>query len=138
MCKKLGLRTVLPDDLQLVRELLEWMQRESKDYTKTFADLRASVAEFSEWNIRWQQRLEQEGNSLVSAEELMRMVNPKIIPRNHLVEEVLQAAVERDDYQPITEFFEALQNPFAESLVGTKWDQVPAADAKRYRTFCGT
>ena len=42
----------------------------------------------------------------------MRAVNPAFIPRNHLVEAALHAAVERQDFAPFEELLEVLSRPY--------------------------
>ena len=42
----------------------------------------------------------------------MRAVNPAFIPRNHLVEAALTAAVERSDFQPFEDLLAVLSRPF--------------------------
>ena len=44
----------------------------------------------------------------------MRAVNPAYIPRNHLVEAALNAAIERDDFAPFEQLLEVLSRPFDE------------------------
>ena len=42
----------------------------------------------------------------------MRAVNPAFIPRNHRVEAVIEAAVNRDDFAPFEELLTVLATPF--------------------------
>ena len=42
----------------------------------------------------------------------MMAVNPAFIPRNHLVEEVINAAVEDDGYQPLENLLTVLAAPY--------------------------
>ena len=44
----------------------------------------------------------------------MRSVNPAYIPRNHLVEEMISAAVEGQDYGPFEAMLQVLMNPYEE------------------------
>ena len=43
--------------------------------------------------------------------ELMKSNNPLVIPRNHKVEEALEAA-EKNDLKPITQLIEILKDPY--------------------------
>ncbi|QIY77932.1 protein adenylyltransferase SelO [Chromobacterium violaceum] len=69
----------------------------------------------------------------------MRRESPLYIPRNHLVEEALDAASKRGDMGPTLKLLEALRQPFAER---EGWERyaLPAEPelAEGYRTFCGT
>ena len=63
--------------------------------------------------------------------------NPAIIPRNHLVEEILSAA-ERDDLSGMERFMSAMREPYAYSAEQEEYTALPVPASCRYRTFCGT
>jgi uncharacterized protein YdiU (UPF0061 family) len=68
----------------------------------------------------------------------MRRHNPVVIPRNHKVEEALEAATSAGDYGPMHRLLAALANPFED---GPEKDgcREPSADGSvGYQTFCGT
>ena len=137
MRQKLGLHTEEAGDAELVRTLLEWMQKTRADYTNTFRDLSAEElageryrdADFQAWYARWRQRLQP------NAFAAMRAVNPAVIPRNHRVEEALSAAEERDDLSALHRLLAALASPFED---GDAAYREPPGDEGEYRTFCGT
>ena len=52
-----------------------------------------------------------------NAYEMMKNNNPSIIPRNHRVEEALEAAVTNGDYSVMEKLLEALANPYAYSTI---------------------
>jgi len=146
MRKKLGLQTADPGDVELIRMLLDWMQRSRADFTNTFRDLsleelpsdgRYRDLDFQSWYARWRDRCRHDGESLDSARTLMRTANPVVIPRNHKVEEALGAAEERDDLSLLHRLVAALSSPF-EARPGLDEYQDPPADECGYRTFCGT
>jgi len=68
----------------------------------------------------------------------MRDSNPAVIPRNHRVEEALEAAVERGDYSVMEKLLAVLSKPFAHSQEQTDYYTVPAEIDQSYRTYCGT
>jgi uncharacterized protein YdiU (UPF0061 family) len=68
----------------------------------------------------------------------MRTVNPLVIPRNHLVEAALSAAVERQDYAPFEALLDAVTHPFELRVGGARYAEPPEDDRSGYRTFCGT
>ena len=41
----------------------------------------------------------------------MRAVNPAVIPRNHRIEAIIQAAIRRDDFGPFDELVKVLARP---------------------------
>ncbi|HMV66771.1 MAG TPA: hypothetical protein PKA64_07965, partial [Myxococcota bacterium] len=68
----------------------------------------------------------------------MRRVSPRIIPRNHLVEEVL-AAADSGDLAPLDALLDALAAPFDERPDAARFaEPAPAGFTETYRTFCGT
>ena len=67
----------------------------------------------------------------------MKKSNPAIIPRNHLVEEALDAAVENDDFSVLESLLDVLADPFAHSKEQAEYAKVPVPTTP-YRTFCGT
>lgn len=147
MRAKLGISTEEEHDAELIADLLDMMQKHQADYANTFRALTLgqlegmelfSTKEFKEWHERWQSRLNKERKSKEDVEELMRNSNPAIIPRNHRVEEALEAAVERGDYSVMERLLAVLSNPYAYSSEQNEYAQPPAPSSCPYRTFCGT
>jgi uncharacterized protein YdiU (UPF0061 family) len=74
---------------------------------------------------------------LETTQESMGKYNPMYIPRNHMVEEVLDLAVSWD-YQAFHEFLKILKTPY------TKWEDTQKYMSslerfdKNYQTYCGT
>ena len=146
MRQKLGLQTAEAGDVELVRSLLDWMQKSRADFTNTFRDLsseelpvgdRYQDPSFVAWYSAWQLRLRREGESNISAYALMRTVNPAVIPRNHRVEEALSAAEDHNDLSVLHRLLAALASPY-EARADVALYQEPPADDCNYRTFCGT
>ena len=146
MRKKLGLQTDETGDVEMIRSLLDWMQRARADFTNTFRDLSAEqpspgdrhrAPDFQAWYTRWQDRLGRDGLPEASAYALMRTVNPVVIPRNHRVEEALSAAEEHADLTVLHRLLTALASAY-ESRADRAEYQEPPADECGYRTFCGT
>ena len=66
----------------------------------------------------------------------MRNNNPLVIPRNHKVEEALEAA-EKNDLKPLNQLIEILKNPYTQN--NDIYDyQIPSISVEKYQTFCGT
>ena len=143
MGNKLGLTKIEDQDEELITELLDLMHEYSADYTNTFLDLGQKELpaeefyiseDFSNWHNRWVKRLQQEGGDSFA---LMRSVNPAVIPRNHKVEEALQAA-ERDDLTPFHHLLEAVTNPYESGEYLKPYQTPPNPKEKVLQTFCGT
>ena len=145
MKHKLGLSGSNKNDKFLILDLLTWMHEKKNDYTNTFCYLMGDKIQenknyddinFKNWKIRWSERLKINNTSSDKYLELMRKVNPSIIPRNHKVEEALDAA-NKNDLKPITQFLEVLKNPYRKQN-GFEEYQIPSILKKKYQTFCGT
>ncbi|MFO0120777.1 MAG: protein adenylyltransferase SelO [Burkholderiales bacterium] len=69
----------------------------------------------------------------------MRAVNPRIIARNHWVEDALKAASEEGRMVPFERLLEALRDPFSDAPGYDRFAQPAAREVTAcYRTFCGT
>ncbi len=124
--RKLGLASEREGDDALVTDLLARMAANQVDFTLFFRRLCDAAAgaqdgvralfmdpcAFDEWLVRWRARLEFEGRPVEEIAAAMRLVNPMYIPRNHLVQEVIEAAVERQDFGPFEELVEVTARPF--------------------------
>lgn len=146
MRAKLGLYNNEVDDLSLIKDLLQLMQQHKADYTKTFQSLTFdqndgqtlfSGPDYHQWHERWQTRLGQQSNSKDESRELMKNHNPAIIPRNHRVEEVLDAANE-GDLGKMHRLLSALDNPYGYTPEQDEYSSLPAPEFCHYKTFCGT
>lgn len=146
MRSKLGLASEEATDEQLVTELLDWMHSSKADYTNTFDALSTgsfsdqaiyATDQFRHWHDKWQQRLQRDGLSITDAQALMQRGNPFIIPRNHRVEEALNAASQHGDYLPMHNLLAALAKPFERNDAYAEY-RSPSSDSRCYRTFCGT
>ncbi|MED2040022.1 YdiU family protein [Bacillus wiedmannii] len=147
MKKKLGLFSSEEQDQSLIEQLLKMMEKHKADYTNTFRSLTLNTIEntalfespeFKEWYKLWQSRLERQEESKENAYEMMKNNNPSIIPRNHRVEEALEAAVTNGDYSVMEKLLEALSNPYAYATEQEEYCVPPASTNRPYRTFCGT
>jgi len=125
------------------------MAEAGADFTKAFRALDpesddkvrplfAGPAKYDAWAVHWRERLAREPQDAARRRTAMRSVNPVYIPRNHRVEAVLAAAIERDDYGPFEEFLEVLARPFEERAAFADYAEPAPADQGVYRTFCGT
>jgi len=146
MRAKLGLHNNEAGDELLIKELLQLMQQHQADYTNTFCSLTLdkkndmdlfSTPDFHHWNDRWQARLGRQTKSKDENKALMKSHNPAIIPRNHRVEEALEAA-EEGDLNKMFKFLVALNNPCGYTPEQEEFSKLPAPESCRYQTFCGT
>ena len=69
----------------------------------------------------------------------MTRANPVYIPRNHLVEAALSAAVGQGDLAPFERLLAVLTRPFDARADDAAFAlPAPAEQTARYQTFCGT
>ena len=146
MREKIGLIEPSDDDEQFIIELLDMMVAEEADYTQTFRLMSLGRIEetdiakadgFKAWNKKWQQKLETQSSTVEEAFELMKSVNPAVIPRNHLVEKALNEAMHYGDYTHFNELNEVLARPFDDSH-DEIYKNPPAETDVVHQTFCGT
>jgi serine/tyrosine/threonine adenylyltransferase len=145
MRSKLGLFTDEPDDKVLADDLLAWMQRRGADLTNTFRalssardveDLTRADPEFGAWHHRWQARRARQPQPQAEADELMQQANPAFIPRNHKVEEALDAAAALD-FSVFERLLDVVRRPYDYSRERPEFSTAPPGGLP-YRTFCGT
>lgn len=152
--EKLGLENPDRDqegDKQLADEWLNLLEAQSVDCTlawRRLADaaqgdeepLRALVpaAEaLTAWLEKWRLRIA--GQDTAKTAQRMRATNPIYIPRNHLVEEALDAAAIDSNLEPFTKLLAVLQNPFEEDEKYAEYAKpAPQKFTAEYQTFCGT
>lgn len=95
--------------------------------------------EIQDFVSRYRARLAQESPSKDEIRIAMNRVNPIYIPRNHLVEEALRAAVDEENLAPIEKLLAVLAAPFDERAEHAAYaSSAPRAFTENYRTFCGT
>ena len=144
MRDKLGLFGDNENDKKLINDLLNWMEKNKADYTNTFCYLMNikignnnlyNDKDFINWSKNWQKRISINNNSKDKSLKLMKKSNPIIIPRNHKVEEALEAANE-DDLEVMNRLLSNLDNPYGEQKNIEDY-QLPSSDDS-YQTFCGT
>jgi uncharacterized protein YdiU (UPF0061 family) len=151
---KLGLFTAQDGDQALAQDLLDAMAKNQADFTLTFRRLSdaalgpdhdreirqlfADPAAYDEWAARWRQRTGDEPHDPAARQAAMRKVNPAFIPRNHRVEAVIEAAVNRDDFAPFEELLAVLSQPYRDQPAFVRYTEAPEPDQRVTQTFCGT
>jgi uncharacterized protein YdiU (UPF0061 family) len=153
--RKLGLAELQDGDVALADDLLTRMSENAADFTLTFRRL-SDVADqdpqsdegvrslfddpsaFDGWAVCWRHRLAAEERSGEARRASMRSVNPAFIPRNHLVEEVIKAAVEDKDLEPFEQLLAVLASPYDDQPSRDRYAAPPRSDQIVQQTFCGT
>ena len=152
--RKLGLLQEQAGDAALAQDLLTRMAESKADFTRVFRALCEAAlgpehddavrgefsdpAAFDAWAEKWRARLAAEGGDAHDRREAMRRANPAFIPRNHLVEEAIVAAVERDDLAPFEALLAVLSQPHTDQPGADRYAASPRPEEVVHRTFCGT
>ncbi|MFN4146324.1 MAG: protein adenylyltransferase SelO [Runella sp.] len=146
MAAKIGISDfVEATDLPLIEALLQWIEAYKADYTNTFWLLTAqeppfdeiyNTPSFNDWLDKWQQRIGAE--NMTAAKTLMKTQNPAFIPRNHLVEEALEAASQKQDMTQFENLLKVLTKPYNYQPEWADFQLPPPQGDSGYQTFCGT
>jgi len=176
--KKIGIQPFSSDNIKennkaLISDLLTLMQTHNLDYTQTFLHLTQSLTDekkaqqlqyiLGEWYQTWLVALKGEysdkssshnshSNSYLQAQNLMKLNNPVVIPRNHHIEAILDACentmvndltgTENSTKERISDtveaFLEVLRSPYKELELTKKYQELPKDGDIYYQTFCGT
>lgn len=121
----------------VIDQALALLTENAVDYTSFFralskagrGDKSLPDTVFDDWLARWR--------ALQPDVEAMDRVNPVYIPRNHLVEQALTAAM-RDDLVPVHKLLEVLAEPYDERDGLADYAAPAPPEFGDYRTFCGT
>ncbi|CAH0529147.1 protein adenylyltransferase SelO [Vibrio hippocampi] len=152
MLAKLGITNQQEGDRQLIEQLLTLLKDHKVDYTQLFRSLSSSLSDdqtvtqalfndsqgWAHWRIKWQKRLEHNPMSVDARATLMNQHNPIYIPRNHIVEQVIAAAEQQQDFEPFEQLLKVLQQPFVQQSGCEEFAQPAPEEFGPFRTFCGT
>ncbi len=154
MRRKLGFLEEREGDLALAQDLLNRMAENHADFTLTFrrlcdvagvgpeADgpirsLFDNPATFDGWATQWRRRLAEKPRDKEERRAAMRAVNPAFIPRNHLVEEAINAAL-AGNLIPFDNLLTVLSTPYEDQPTFARYADPPRRDQVVHQTFCGT
>ena len=147
---KIGLESGDSEDWRLMTTLLETMAEGEADFTLVFRHLSDALEsgndetliqlfdnkeEVAAWLSRWRTRINHADAGKTMA--LMRRSNPVLIPRNHRVEEAIQAG-NSGNFEPFHRLNEVLQKPFVNNPEFAEYESAPELDEVVEATFCGT
>ena len=146
MLKKIGINNNNTTLYPLIDELLFLMQKMNMDYTNTFWYLSQETTsknqlsnnhDFMQWKKKWHHAIKINSN-LKESKYIMKKYNPIIIPRNNLVEEAIEKAVNGNTVT-IKRILEILSNPYQYREGLDKFMKPPQSNfEKNFQTYCGT
>ena len=137
---------------ELIEALLVRMTENQVDFTLFFRLLAKAVTgedepvralfvdptAFDDWARDWRQRLAADGPDAAARRAAMERANPAFIPRNHQVEAMIAAAVQREDFAPFHRMMDVLSRPFTDQPDAADLAQPPEPHERVAATFCGT
>ncbi|MGB5864463.1 MAG: YdiU family protein [Sulfitobacter sp.] len=136
---KIGIATPDVADTDLIQSLLDLMQKDGADFTNTFRVLGTLQARdafsdrnaFDAWSVQHSARIAGERDPV----RTMAAANPAVIPRNHRIEQMIDA-VTAGDMAPFERLMAACATPFEST--DPELEKPPAPSEVVPATFCGT
>ncbi|MEM7091206.1 MAG: YdiU family protein [Pseudomonadota bacterium] len=138
---KLGLTREEQQDSDLIADLLTRMAQNQADFTNTFRALATPDARdqftdptaFDSWAENWRARTQDEADPI----GVLTRANPAFIPRNHRIEQMIQAAV-AGDYAPFERLNTVLARPYEDQPEHSDLQRPPSESEVVQATYCGT
>ena len=152
--KKFGFTKSFEGDDKITLEFLEILLEQKIDYTFAFRKLSSSLESeqkkqeffklfsnkkkikswFSNWSLRIKKEKEKIANTIIN----LKKTNPLIIPRNHVVEKIINEVINDNDFKKLDEFMCLLENPYNEYYGKENYINPPKDNEDIKNTFCGT
>ena len=109
--KKLGIFQPQDKDVSLIDQFLTLLENEKLDFTNSFVKLSQLTFENKDFEQKWHQRIFSQEKTEQEITHLLNSTNPKLIPRNHLVEEAIKKAYS-GDFELYEMLYQAISSPF--------------------------
>jgi uncharacterized protein YdiU (UPF0061 family) len=142
MMRKLGILEIKPGDNVLLQEFLGILQTQKIDFTLGFRELsekmQSTNQETQAWFTKWSNRVVSVDKTLAQVQKDLESINPIIIPRNHLVEKAIQAAIKQSDFSFTEKLLQALATPFSVKQEFSEFKKPATTEEQIHATFCGT
>lgn len=135
----------LSDDasLDVVRSGFSLLTKHEIDFTLFFRHLTyggrdelytlfEDIEALDTWYASWEAAIQSKPDI-----EAMQKSNPILIPRNHRVEQAIQAAYQ-NDFAPFHQLADALAKPYEDRAEFSAYEKAPKPDEVVHQTFCGT
>jgi uncharacterized protein YdiU (UPF0061 family) len=148
MIKKFGLFHSASSDETLYLKWFQYLEKNELDFTWSFRELSTLLKEgkssylkkdslFADFFKSWEEKLTHEGKSSQEVISQLDQSNPCFLPRNHLMEEMIQKSYQ-NDFSLFVELLMMIETPFEiknknEKYLIPQWKKDP-----NYKTFCGT
>jgi len=147
MRAKLGLSTVEDGDDALIAEFLRVLAAARADYTRSFRALADAGPDLfvalggteaaAAWLESYATRVGRDGRPPAARRAAMNAVNPRIVLRNHLAQEAIEAAQDGDD-EPVRRLLAALRTPYADCAGVAAYDRPAPSDRPPIEVSCSS
>ena len=150
LCTKIGLESEITENEQSIKDLLNLMKSHETDYTQTFSSLNYYLEfndskpflnlfqnnkDITSWLEKWEKLIQDQSKQSILNK--MKSINPIYIPRNHLIEEVIESANE-GDFSLFHQLNKVLETPFSFQEDSENYSLAPKENQIVKQTFCGT
>ena len=152
--EKFGFSKEISGDDKIIISFLEILLKNKVDFTKAFRNLSISLEnktgkesffstfinkkEIKVWHNKWQNRIKEENEKEEEIVKKLKMTNPSVIPRNHIVEDIIDQVVIDENIKPLDELISMLKKPFNDYEENHKFLMPPKENEDIKNTFCGT
>ena len=148
MRAKLGLALEDAADDALAADLLAVMADAQADFTRTFRMLADARREdlllalggsdaAAAWIARYDARLAREPRPATQRAAAMNAINPRIVLRNHLAQEAIEASEAGDD-EPVRRLGRALRTPYSDDPAVAAFDRLASPDRPPVEVSCSS
>ena len=157
MCLKLGIENHKKTDKVLIEGFLDLLHKQELDFNNSFYSLSfllendkiekekssqnlqiLSKIKSSDWYKKWKDRLSFENRDPKDCIKILLKNNPSIIPRNHLVERILNQVIETNDKKKLRDYLIELTKPKKIRSFDDPLTFSPFPNEEVTQTFCGT
>ena len=122
-------------DAELIKELLDLMHVYKLDYTNTFINIEKNNLDKYSYMKNWYSKL-QDRKKINKKSNIKKNINPSIIPRNHIIESLLND-LDIEKLKNVNTFIKYLENPYSDNIP-EKYTKEPEIGERVHQTFCGT
>lgn len=138
--KKIGLNKEMPEDIQLLEQLMQSLHQQKLDFTLFFRNIsegKDCPSGMSEWHDLYHERLLLEKTSLDQRLENMQAINPKYILRNHLAQKAIESA-QKKDFSEVAKLLKVLETPYESQMVSEDYANPPSPEMAHMAISCSS
>lgn len=115
--KKIGFENSSDDSIRLAKEFLNLLEKNNLDFTYSFRQLALGTLNkqcLAPWLKDWQSTQAKLGGRFEDSQKLMKESNPAIIPRNHIIEELINQVDSTNELSELLKTIEVLKTPYSD------------------------